>query len=74
MTLCQLIEYVKLRAIDILKLSCRSLAFTSNKAFLKNKKRSAASLPASFSTLFLKKKYLSCYIALPDQISISGCL
>ena len=50
MKLCQLIEYVKLGAINILKLSCRSLAFTSDKAFLKNKERSAASLPASFST------------------------
>ena len=34
---------------DILKLSCRPLAFTPYKAFLKNKKRSKTSLPASFS-------------------------
>ena len=38
-----------------LKLSCRPLAFTSNKAFLKNKKRSGTSPPASFSVRFLKK-------------------
>ena len=34
---------------SILKLSCRPLAFTSNKAFIKNKKRSRTILPASFS-------------------------
>ena len=34
---------------NILKLSCRPLAFTSNKAFLKNKKRSGTSLPDLFS-------------------------
>ena len=39
-----------------LKLSCRSLAFTSSKVFLKNKKRSGTSLPALFSAWVLKKK------------------
>ena len=43
---------------DILKLSYRSLAFTSCKAFFKNKKRSRTSLPTSFSVWFLKKSYL----------------
>ena len=38
-----------------LKLSCRPLAFTSYKAFVKNKKRSGTSLSASFSAWFLKK-------------------
>ena len=33
---------------NILKLRCRSLAFTSYKAFLKNKKRYGSSLPAEF--------------------------
>ena len=33
---------------NILKLSSRPLAFTSYKVFLKNKKRSGTSLPASF--------------------------
>ena len=41
---CQVEDYQ-----NILKLSCRPLAFTSYKAFLKNKKRSGTSLPASFS-------------------------
>ena len=58
---------------NTLKLSCRPLAFTSSKAFLKNKKRSGTSLPASFFAWFLKKNK-SCYILLPDQISWSGCL
>ena len=40
---------------NILTLSCRPLAFTSYRAFLKNKKRSRTSLPASFSAWFLKK-------------------
>ena len=34
---------------NILKLSCRPLAFTSYKAFLENKKRFGTSLLASFS-------------------------
>ena len=45
--------YAKLRAI--LKLSCRPLAFASYKAFIKNKRRSATSLSASFPAGFLKK-------------------
>ena len=54
-----------------IKLSCWPLAFTSNEAFSKNKKRSGTSLPASCSTSVLKKKYLCCYILLTDQISLS---
>ena len=46
---CQVEDYQ-----NILKLSCRQLAFTSYKAFLKNK-RSRTSLPISFSAWFLKK-------------------
>ena len=38
-----------------LKLRFRPRAFTSNKVFLKNKKRSGTSLPASFSAWFLNK-------------------
>ena len=34
---------------NILKLNCRTLAFTSNKAFLKNKKRSRTNFLASYS-------------------------
>ena len=41
---------------NILKLSCKPLAFTSYKAFLKNKKRSETCFPDSFSAWFLKKK------------------
>ena len=40
---------------NILKLSCRKLAFASFKDFLKNKKRSGASLPATFSAWLLQK-------------------
>ena len=60
--------------LNILKWSCRSLTFTSYKAFSKNKKSSETSLPTSISAWFLKKKYFSYYIVLPDQISLSGCL
>ena len=56
----------------ILKRSCRPFAFTSFKAFLKNKKRSGTSLPALFSAWFLKKNISP--ILLTDQISLSGCL
>ena len=37
------------------KLSCRPLVFTSSKAFLKSKRRSGTSLPASFSAWLLKE-------------------
>ena len=47
---CQVEDYRKW-----LKLSCRPFAFTSYKAFLKNKKRFGTSLPASFSAWFFKK-------------------
>ena len=40
---------------NILKLSCRALAFTLIKLFLKTKKRSETILSASFCTWFLKK-------------------
>ena len=49
------------------KLSCRPLAFNSNKAFLRNKKRSGTNVPASFSAWFWQKNPFSCYILLPDQ-------
>ena len=48
-------------------------SFPSYKAFLKNK-RFRTSLPALFSASFFGEKYLSCYIQLPDQISLSGYL
>ena len=40
---------------NILKLTCRPLAFTSYKASLKNKKRSGTSFLATFSAWFMKK-------------------
>ena len=40
---------------NVLKLSGRPFAFTSYKAFLKNKKKSGTSLLALFSALILKK-------------------
>ena len=43
----------------MLKLSCKSLAFTSNKALLKYKIRSEISLPVSFSAQLLKKKNIT---------------
>ena len=66
---CQVEDYQ-----NILKLSCRPLAFTSNKTFLKNKERSRTSLLASFSERFLKEKYFYYYILVPGQISLSTCL
>ena len=66
--ICQIEGYLK-----ILKQSCRPLASTKNKAFLKKKKKSGTSLSVSFLAWFLKK-YLSRYISLTDQISLSGCL
>ena len=59
---------------NTLKLTCWLLAFTSNKVFLKNKKRSATSLSASFSGWFFKKKYFSRHILLTNQNSLADCL
>ena len=47
---CQVEDYR-----NVLELSCKPLAYTSYKAFLKNKKRSGTNLPASFSAWFLEK-------------------
>ena len=59
---------------NILKWRCRPLAFTSFKAFLERRTISAVSFPASFSKWFLKKKYFSYYVLLPEQISLTGCI
>ena len=40
---------------SIFKVSCRPIAFPSVKAFLKNKKRSGTTLPASFSAWLLRE-------------------
>ena len=54
----------------ILKLSCRSIAFTSYEASLKNKKRSGSSLLASFFAWFLKKEFrLIYFIYWPNLIA-----
>ena len=47
---CQVEDYR-----NILKPSCRPVASTLHKAFLKNKERSGISLPVSFSARFLKE-------------------
>ena len=68
------------KTIHNLFLSCRGFAFTSYKAFLKNKKRSGTSLPATLSA-WLLKKYISLVILyyflepfskkLPNQTNLS---
>ena len=55
---------------NILKLKCCPLGFTLYKAFLKYKKRSGTSLPASFSVWF-EEKYFTCYILLTDWYFIA---
>ena len=53
----------------LLKLSCRSLASTSKKVFLKNKKKSVTSLPALFSARFIAKSIsLVIFYYLPNFI------
>ena len=51
----------------------RPLAFITYKAFLKYKKRSGTSLSAPIPAIF-EEKYISDYVLLPDQSSLSGCL
>ena len=57
---------------NIKLLSYRTLAFTSYKVFLKNKKRSRASLPASLSVWLLKKIFF--FILMTDQVLFFPCL
>ena len=57
---------------NILKLSYRPLAFTSQQAFLKNKKMSGISLPCLFFCILFKEKYFSYCILLIDQVEILG--
>ena len=59
---------------NILKLSCRLLAFTSHTKLFRKVKRD---LELIFLAHFLhdfNEKYISCYIILTDQVSLSGCL
>ena len=59
---------------NILKLSCRLLAFTSHTKLFRKVKRD---LELIFLAHFLRdfnEKYISCYIILTDKISLSGCL
>ena len=46
---------------DTMKLSCRSLVFTSYSAFLNNKKKPVTSLPASFLYDFWRKLFALLY-------------
>ena len=55
---------------NIMKLRCSAFAFTSYKAFLKNKN----SLSASFFGMIFEEKHFSPYILLTDQISLPDCL
>ena len=55
---------------DALKLSCRSLASTSCKAFLINKNW----FPYLMICMIFEEKYFFCYILLSYQISLSNCL
>ena len=57
---------------NILKLSCRLLAFTSYKIFLINKKWSGIGFPDSFAAWFLKKNI--CYIVIFYYPTKSDCL
>ena len=59
---------------NILKLSCRLLAFTSHTKLFRKVKRD---LELIFLAQFLhdfNEKCISCYIILTDQVSLSGCL
>ena len=72
MRLDQLMEY-KLETFfwkimkKMFKLSCRPLAITSYKAFLKNKKRFGTS-PCLIFYMIFEEIYVSCYILLSGQI------
>ena len=65
-TVCQVEDHR-----NILKLN--PFAITTYKYFLESKKRSGTTLPASFSAWFFEEIYFSCYILLPEQISLPGC-
>ena len=60
---------------NILRLSCKPLAFATYEAFLKNKKKSRTSLSAAFSACFLRKMFLLLYsINWPNFIALLSLL
>ena len=63
--------YAKLRTFEIYWNKTSDHLLPHIKLLQKYKKRSGTSLPASS---LHEEKYLSCYILLPDKISLSGCL
>ena len=65
---CQVDDYQ-----NILKLSCRPLAFTTYKAFLK-KQNEVWNLSPCLIFCMIFEEYFICYILLLDQILLSGCL
>ena len=56
---------------NLMKLSCRTLAFTSYEAFLKIK-RSLELAPYLILCMIFKEKNFSGYILLPEQILLLG--
>ena len=54
--------------------SCRAFAFTSFNASLKHKMKSRSKSSCLFFAMVFEEKYISCYILLPDQVSLSCCL
>ena len=71
-TVCFLL-YTNLRTIETMKLSCRLLTLNSYKTLLKNKNGSGKTLPASFSTKFLKTKKIVSY-SITWLLTIFNCL
>ena len=59
------------RLSEYIETKLQATCFYLIKAFLKSKKRSGISHPASFSAWFSKKS--TCLVQLTDQISLSGC-
>ena len=57
---------------NISKLNCRPLAFTLS--FLKKQKDVWNQSPSLIFRIIFAEKYLTCYVLLIDQLSLSGCL
>ena len=62
------------RLLKYIETKLHSTWFCLTLSFFINKKRSGTSHPASFCSYFLKKKNLSLYVLLIEQILLSGCL
>ena len=73
--LCLLFQlYAKLRVIEIFETKLQTTCFYLILRFFKREKDLWNQSPCLILCIFVKEKYLSCYILLIDQVPLTSCL